>query len=58
MNLSRVSAALCCPRLFREAKAFRAVWSKRSELTETDWGNAVQGLGKGPGTFTYISRAI
>ena len=34
------------------------MWSKRSELTERDWENAVQGLGNGPRTFTYISRAI
>ena len=31
--------------IFRAAKAFRVTWSKRSELTERDWENAVQGLG-------------
>ena len=44
--------------IFRAAKAFQAVWFKQSELTERDWENAVQGVGNGPGTFTYISRAI
>ena len=34
------------------------MWSKRSELTERDWENAVQGLGNGPRTFTCICRAI
>ena len=44
--------------LFPAAKAFRPVWSKRSELTERDWEKAVQGLGNGQRTFTYISHAI
>ena len=30
--------------LFRAAKVFQVTWSKRSELTERDWENAVQGL--------------
>ena len=42
--------------LMRSAFCRRVVWSKRNELTERDWENAVQGLGNGPRTFTYISR--
>ena len=32
------------------AEVFWVMWSKHSELTDRDWENAVQGLGKASGS--------
>ena len=41
------------------AKAFRVTWSKRKcELTDRDWENAVQGLGKVQAFFRGTARCL